>query len=250
MEFTAVIIPVNVTNKAVIWSIVRDETRSATIDPSTRVLTAHGDSTGMVEVKATSGDGHVWATLNITVKPGGNVVSVSPVDTISVGNGTTIQQALELLPSTVTLNGTSTVAKVIWATPANFDGVTTGRYTFIGTLSLPTFEWTNTNNITARATVTVNPIVNVTTLSAIDTIIIPNETATTGAAIQIIQSAAQKVNLNGTDTTADVIWDLAPSEFDESNNVRYTFTGSLRLPIGWTNTNNLRPSIVVIMKKH
>ncbi|WP_179516464.1 leucine-rich repeat protein, partial [Clostridium saccharobutylicum] len=180
-----------------------------------------------------------------------SVTEVSPIDSITVDNGTT-RDDLDL-PDTVDVtlsDSTTTSAQVRWgdATP-EYDGGTAGTYVFTGRLRLPD-GITNPTNLKASVAVNVRTAENGTTPAAVtvesveslDNITVDNGTERSD--IDLPDTVDVTLS-DSTTTSAQVRWEDATPEYNGDRAGTYIFTGRLRLPDGITNPTNLKASVAV-----
>ncbi|OPJ58530.1 Ig-like domain-containing protein [Clostridium chromiireducens] len=175
------------------------------------------------------------------------VTNVETINDISVANGTELNAAGLPNSVNVTLNdGTITSASISWdLASANYDKNAAGTYTFNGTIILPTGV-TNPNGLNANVTIKVEaPVVEdktVTNVETINDITVANGTELNAAGLP----NSVNVTLNdGTITSASVLWDLSSANYDKNTAGTYTFNGTLILPTGVTNPNNLTTTVKV-----
>ena len=175
------------------------------------------------------------------------VSSVSSIPDINVAYGTELVDVV--LPATVgvTLSDTTnTELAVTWddGTP-DYNGSTAGTYAFSGTLTM-TPGITNPDNLAALVNVIVAAPseVTVTIVSAILDINVANGTAL-GA---LVLPATVGVTLSdGTTTDLAVTWDDGTPDYNGSTAGTYAFSGTLTLPSGVTNPDNLTALVNVIV---
>jgi hypothetical protein len=183
---------------------------------------------------------------------GGNIsttlTSEAYIADIHVANGTLLSSAG--LPATVkvTLSDTSTPnVNVQWdgGTPA-YDGSTAGTYAFTGTLALPNGV-TNPTNVKAAVDIVVAPAaqaITVTSAAYIADIHVANGTLWTATGLP----TTVNVTLSDTSTSnVNVQWDGGTPAYDGSTAGTYAFTGTLALPNGVTNPNNVKAAVNVVV---
>ncbi|OAV40062.1 leucine-rich repeat protein [Clostridium saccharobutylicum] len=182
-----------------------------------------------------------------------SVTEVSPIDSITVDNGTT-RDDLDL-PDTVDVtlsDSTTTSAQVRWedATP-EYNGDRAGTYIFTGRLRLPD-GITNPTNLKASVAVNVRTAENGTTPAAVtvesveslDNITVDNGTERSD--INLPETVTIDLS-NNTTTSAAVSWDYDGANYDGDRAGTYRFVGEFELPDGVTNPNNLQASANVIV---
>ena len=152
---TAAVAPNNATNKTVTWTTSNAKVATVTNGKVTAV------STGTAKVTAATIDGNKTASCTVTVNPVVKVTTVSlnkTTDTLTVGSKDTLTVAVA--PNNAT-NKT-----VTWTTSnAKVATVTNGKVTAVSTGTAKVTATTIDGNKTASCTVTVNPVVKVTTVS-------------------------------------------------------------------------------------
>ncbi|MCH2044689.1 MAG: Ig-like domain-containing protein, partial [Saprospiraceae bacterium] len=109
LQMEATVLPVNVTNPSVTWSVV-NQTGSATINPTTGVLT--GTSPGTVEVTATANDGSsVSGSTIITI----DAILVSSITVQGQGGASTVSVGSTLQIEATVLPANATDPSVTWS---------------------------------------------------------------------------------------------------------------------------------------
>lgn len=186
------------------------------------------------------------ASMNATVEEP-RAVLVENVPDINVENGTTLSDLNLPNTVTVTLNDlTETSVAVTWdnGTPL-YDGNTEGTYTYAGTLNMPNGT-INPNNLKAYVNVVVGaPTSKIAeSVSSISDISVENGTALSDLNLP----DTVNVILNDLTTINTVVtWDNGTPSYDGNTKGTYTFTGTLSMPNGFINPNNLKVYIDVIV---
>jgi|GEM_PF-1019530 len=174
-----------------------------------------------------------------------NIVSaIEKINDINVEKGTELK-----LPSSINItlsNNTTINVAVTWiaGNPA-YDKNLAGKYTFTGTITLPTGV-TNTNNL--KASVNVNVLENlvqaneVKSIEELSDISVPKGTALDEAGLP---NSVEITLSNNTTINVAVTWIAGNPAYDKNLAGKYTFTGTITLPTGVINTNNLKASVKV-----
>ncbi len=170
------------------------------------------------------------------------ITSVNALTGISADYGT---QASALgLPSTVSVNlnnGSTQQISVSWNT-GNYNGNEPGTYTLHGALTLPVGV-TNPDNLVAGITVTVEEAVIVisTTTAALH--------VTSGTDINLVPlpETVEVALSDGTTQQMEVLWNTSPYNPDVADT--YTLQGTLELPEGVINQNDVMAIIDVIVEE-
>jgi non-canonical (house-cleaning) NTP pyrophosphatase len=157
LQMNATVLPADAANKTVTWSVTAG-TGTATIDPSTGILT--GLTPGTVTVTATANDGSgVTGTEIITVTPilVTSIVVTGAGGATSFANGATLQMSAAITPSTAG-NQAVTWSVAAGSGTATIDP-TSGLLTAVtpGTVTV-TATAKDASGITGNETITVNPI--------------------------------------------------------------------------------------------
>ena len=190
-------------------------------------------------------------TISDTLSTDKTLISINAPSAITgVANGTAKTAAELGLPAKVTLvtNDGDVQADVSWdAAACSYDPDETTEQTFTvdGTITLPA-GIVNTNNVdlTTSISVTVNAevstdktLVSINTPSAITGV--ANGTAKTAAELGL--PARVTLITNDGDVQADVSWDVAACSYDPDETTEQTFTvdGTVTLPMGVVNPNNV-----------
>jgi sugar lactone lactonase YvrE len=184
-------------------------------------------------------------TVNVAENPVVNITSVSSLQVINVPNGTDLSDVG--LPGTVSVdlsNSTTSSALVVWdgGTPP-YDGDTAGTYTFKGTLS-PSADIYNPDNKQATVTVAVaeKPVVNITSVSSLQVINVPNGTDLSDVGLP----GTVSVDLsNSTTSSALVVWDGGTPPYDGDTAGTYTFKGTLSPSADIYNPDNKQATVTV-----
>src|SRR5690625_3423702 len=181
--------------------------------------------------------------VSATVKVGDPYITeITDIANIGVINGTEMSDIGLPTKVEVTLNdGNKQNIDVNWDNGnPNYDKSVAGNYVFTGTLDLPTGV-VNTNNVEASVTVTVgNPYITEITDIANIGVINGTEMSDIGLPTKV------EVTLNdGNKQNIDVNWDNGNPNYDKSGAGNYVFTGTLDLPTGVVNTNNVEASVTV-----
>ena len=173
------------------------------------------------------------------------VASVGSLSALDVAYGTALSDVG--LPETVAVNlsnSTTSSADVVWdgGTPS-YDANTSGTYTFKGTLSLAADIYNPSNK---QATVTVNvaenPVVNITSVSSLQVINVPNGTDLSDVGLP----GTVSVDLsNSTTSSALVVWDGGTPPYDGDTAGTYTFKGTLSPSADIYNPDNKQATVTV-----
>lgn len=188
------------------------------------------------------------ASVNVHVKGlvvgDKTILSVEELSDIIVVNGTELDEVG--LPNDIDIklsDNTTTSAAVTWneGTPS-YDSSVLGNYEFIGTITLPSGV-TNPNNIKARINVNVQKaLIGVQPVSNI-TVAYGTELSSLG----LPSNATITLNDN-TIANVAVTWDVGTPNYDGRVAGTYTFTGTLNLPSGVSNPNNIEASVNVVVE--
>lgn len=179
------------------------------------------------------------------VKKVNSITSISP---ITVAYGTSMSAIS--LPTTATLvlsDSTTSSAAVTWdgGTPT-FDGNTSGTYSFSGTVELSS-NVTNPSNLKATVSVIVQApaaLPSISSVATISTITVANGTALNAVGLP----SSVIVTLSDTTTGAAITWDSGTPTYNGNVAGTYSFSGSLTVGAGITNTGNLTASVDVIVQ--
>jgi sugar lactone lactonase YvrE len=173
------------------------------------------------------------------------VASVGSLSALNVAYGTALSDVG--LPETVAVNlsnSTTSSADVVWdgGTPS-YDANISGTYTFKGTLSLAADIYNPSNK---QATVTVNvaenPVVNITSVSSLQVINVPNGTDLSDVGLP----GTVSVDLsNSTTSSALVVWDGGTPPYDGDTAGTYTFKGTLSPSADIYNPDNKQATVTV-----
>ncbi|MTK12906.1 MAG: cell wall-binding repeat-containing protein [Clostridiaceae bacterium] len=202
-----------------------------------------GELTGTEVTGLTNGKTYKVEEYTVGVK---NISSIPAINDINVVNGTTIANVG--LPGTIsiTLSDNTTVsATVTWdgGSPA-YDGNKEGTYTFSGTINLPEGV-SNKNNLKASVNVKVGAaagIKNISSVASINDINVVNGTISSAIGLPGTVSITLSDN---TTVSATVTWDGGSPAYDGNKEGTYTFSGTINLPNGVSNENNLKASVKV-----
>ncbi|AGX44364.1 Ig-like domain-containing protein [Clostridium saccharobutylicum] len=177
-----------------------------------------------------------------------SVIGINPIQDVNVSNGTSLDAAN--LPSDVIVrldDNTTTSAAVTWdeGTPT-YDESVAGTYIFSGELTLPE-GITNPNNL--KAIVQVNVAAADTQRSVVSVDTIPNITVNNGTSLDAANLPSDVIVRldDNTTTSAAVTWNEGTPTYDGEAAGTYRFDGTLTLPEGITNPNNLKATANVIV---
>ncbi|MCB2300921.1 beta strand repeat-containing protein, partial [Clostridium tagluense] len=175
------------------------------------------------------------------------VNSVATISDKNVANGTSLNAVGLPTNVNITLSDTTTTnAAITWdGGSPTYDGNAEGSYTFNGTITLPTGV-TNPNNIKASVRVNVAaPVVQGKTISSIAAI--SDRNVANGTSLNAVGLPTNvDITLSDTTTTsAAVTWDGAIPTYNKNAEGLYTFSGTITLPKGVTNPNDVKASVKV-----
>src|SRR5690625_3627618 len=181
--------------------------------------------------------------VSVTVKVGDPYITeITDIANIGVINGTEMSDIGLPTKVEVTLNdGNKQNIDVNWDNgDTDYDKSVAVNYVFTGTVDIATGV-VNRNNVKASVTVTVgNPYITEITDIANIGVINGTEMSDIGLPTKV------EVTLNdGNKQNIDVNWDNGNPNYDKSVAGNYVFTGTLDLPTGVVNTNNVEASVTV-----
>lgn len=171
-----------------------------------------------------------------------DVTDVADIADITVANGTNKSDAGLPTEVEVTLNdGDKQNVDVNWDNgDPDYDKFVAGTYVFTGVLDLPTGV-VNPNNVEASVKVIVGDSY-VTDVADIANIVVTNGTDKSDLGLP----TEVEITLNdGTTQNVDVVWDDGDPAYDKSVAGNYVFTGTLDLPTGVVNTNDVEVTVTV-----
>lgn len=174
------------------------------------------------------------------------ISAVKPLDSLHVSNGTAIDELDLPNEVEVTLrNGDTLNVTVTWDKgEPEYDGTRAGVYLFIGTLELPAGV-RNPEDLKAKVAVNVGEP-GIIEVGRIDQIEVSH-----GTAVSELDLPGQvEVTLtNGETMIVSIRWDKGEPEYDGTKAGVYHFTGTLELPAGVRNPNQLEAVIHVLVLK-
>ncbi len=191
---------------------------------------------------------HVTVKEKPVVTP--TIVSVNDPDSISVSKGTTLNELGLPERVAVQLSDRSSLNVLVeWdsGTPT-YDGDTEGTYIFSGTIA-KSLNYQNPNDLKVSIHVTVKekPTVTpeITAVSNIDSITVPNGTAL--KAIALPKRVTVSLS-NATTTSAIVVWDNGTPAYSGETAGTYVFSGTISETLDYLNPNALKASVKVTVK--